>query len=214
MVLEQLENELARAGHDVISMDLPSDEEEAALCNYPEAVCDSLPANVIAPIVLGHLMSGLVIPIVAAARRVQRLIYLTPMIPTPGMSALASAKREPPAEKPVDFEIVDDRFAAAPVEFLYNMCTEEDKIFAIARTRLQALKPLNETYPLTTLPEVDTQVILGSADQTRSLVMCQRLAADRLVVNAQVIHSDHSPFFSAPSQLALFMTRRDDAVRR
>ncbi len=93
------------------------------------------------------------------------------------------------------------------------MCGDEDRAVAVTWTRLQAMKPLNETYSLTALPEGESQVILGSEDRTRSVPTLREFATSRLGVNAEVIESDYSPFFSAPSRLVLLMTSRDGATR-
>ena len=66
-------------------MDLPSDDSSAFFDDYAAVVCAALaddPGDDL--IIVGHSLSGLTIPLVAAQRPVRRLVYLCAVSPIPG----------------------------------------------------------------------------------------------------------------------------------
>ena len=82
---ELLVPELERLGHRAIAVDLPISEPRAGGQDYADAVVDAA-AGLAEPILVGHSMGGLVIPLVPAARPVRRLIFLAAFLPIPGVS--------------------------------------------------------------------------------------------------------------------------------
>ena len=90
---ELLEQELQQRGESTLSMDLPIEDPELSASDYARVVADSL-ANVDDDVVLvGHSMGGVVIPLVAALRPVQRLIYLSGATPPTWADDRVQARR-------------------------------------------------------------------------------------------------------------------------
>jgi len=77
---ELLINELEALEHRSVAVDLPCDDEEAGCEEYAEVVRRAIEA-VHDPIVVGHSLGGLTIPLVAARRRVHQLVYLCAFVP-------------------------------------------------------------------------------------------------------------------------------------
>ena len=89
-----LRPELERLGHRVITMDLPISDPALGAADYAQVVDDAIGPG-IEPMLVGHSMAGLIIPLVAARRPVHRLVYLAAFLPAPGMSANDQRGAEP-----------------------------------------------------------------------------------------------------------------------
>jgi pimeloyl-ACP methyl ester carboxylesterase len=80
---ELLAAELRTLGHETVAMDLPCEDPNAGNQRYAEVVVETLADH--GPVVLvGHSLGGLTIPLVAAARPVERMVFLCAFIPIPG----------------------------------------------------------------------------------------------------------------------------------
>jgi pimeloyl-ACP methyl ester carboxylesterase len=75
--------ELASRGHDAIAVRLPAEDDTAGWSEYADTVVDAIGdrANVI---LVAASMAGFTAPIVCTRRRVDLLVLLNAMIPTPG----------------------------------------------------------------------------------------------------------------------------------
>jgi pimeloyl-ACP methyl ester carboxylesterase len=65
----------------------------------------------------------------------------------------------------------------------------------------QADRPFGDPWPLAAWPDVPTAVIAGRHDRLFPLPFMQRLALERLGINADVIDSGHLPALSRPDEL-------------
>src|SRR5258705_12236048 len=70
-----LRPELERRGHRVITMDLPISDPTLGAADYAKAIEAALDPDT-EPMLVGHSMAGLIIPIVAASRPIRRLVFL------------------------------------------------------------------------------------------------------------------------------------------
>ncbi|HEU4347736.1 MAG TPA: alpha/beta fold hydrolase, partial [Actinoplanes sp.] len=80
-----VDRELGRRGHDVISVELPSDDDSAGLADYAEAVIEAA-AGRTGLILVAQSMGGFVAPLVQQRRSVSSIILVNGMIPLPGES--------------------------------------------------------------------------------------------------------------------------------
>ena len=92
---EPLIEELDALGHRSVAVDLPCDDEHAGCEAYAEVVCSAID-GVNDPILVGHSLGGLTIPLVAARRRVQRLVYLCAFVPRPGRPPILARRWRTP----------------------------------------------------------------------------------------------------------------------
>ena len=67
--------ELERLGHRVITMDLPISDPALGAADYAKAIDDALDPDS-EPVLVGHSMAGLVIPLVAARRPIRNSAVL------------------------------------------------------------------------------------------------------------------------------------------
>ena len=98
------------------------------------------------PVLVGHSMGGLVIPLVAARRPVRRLIFLAAMLPSPGRSANEQRGAEPidgriPPTTAEWTDLGDDVWAVGPTtatELFYHDAQPAVARWATARSARSA----------------------------------------------------------------------------
>ncbi|WP_219417889.1 alpha/beta hydrolase [Pseudonocardia nigra] len=95
-----LVRELRSRGHDVVAVDLPSEQPGLGAEHYAEAVEAALAP--IGPsdrfVLVGHSLGGLTVPVVAqrlGAERVAALVLVAALVPRPGMSSDDQMRAEP-----------------------------------------------------------------------------------------------------------------------
>jgi len=86
---------LRDGGHNVIAMDLPCEDPTANFSDCADVVCDSLRGCDDDLVLVGHSMGGQTIPLVAARRPVQHLVYLCGLVPNVGLSLAEQLAEEP-----------------------------------------------------------------------------------------------------------------------
>ena len=140
--------QLEAAGHRVTTVDLPAEDPDATFETYAQAVADAIPDD--DTTVVGHSLSGLTIPLVAAHRRVRGLVYLCGLVPIPGLSVMEQLEREPdmlgagytdglgePDENGCQgWEDLD-----LARRFMYADCSDEDGDLALARRGARRSSP-------------------------------------------------------------------------
>jgi pimeloyl-ACP methyl ester carboxylesterase len=82
----RLERELDARGRRSVAVDLPIEDPDAGLSRHAELVADSLLGVDGDVILVGHSMSGSIIPLVARHRPLRHLVFLCALVPEPGGS--------------------------------------------------------------------------------------------------------------------------------
>jgi pimeloyl-ACP methyl ester carboxylesterase len=93
-VWELVTPELERRGHRVTAVDLPISDPEAGGAAYAQTIIDAVDWSD-PPVIVGHSMSGLIVPLVAAERPVRSLVFVAAMLARPGQSANEQRGVEP-----------------------------------------------------------------------------------------------------------------------
>jgi pimeloyl-ACP methyl ester carboxylesterase len=204
---DRLVEALARLGRRAIAMDLPCEDEDAGAAEYAAVVVDAL-AGVDGEVVLvGHSLGGLTVPLVASARPASRMIFLSGLLPSPGLSL----RDQQAAEPEMMFPYRGGR--AGLRERFYNTCAPEDADRAMALLRPQALKPFVEKTPLEAWPELPSSYVLCTEDRACNPAWSRRAARDRLgVAPVELAGSDHSPFLNRPDELARLLVELAEAA--
>ena len=206
---DRLRPELERMGHRVIAMDLPVSDPTLGAADYARVVEKALDPGS-EPILVGHSMAGLVIPLVAAHRPVRRLVFLAAFLAQPGMSANDQRAAEPldgriPATTAEWTDLGDDVWAIGPntaTELFFSDAPPELTDWAIARLRPQSYRVIRETTPLTAWPDVDSRSIVCRDDRAINPDWVRTAARERLGVEAIELDGGHSPFMTRPAELA------------
>ena len=150
-----LRPELERLGHRVIVMDLPISDPTIGAEGYAQAVDSALDPRS-EPVLVGHSMAGLVLPLVAARRPVRRLVFLAAFLAAPGKSANDQRAAEPvdgriPPTTAEWTDLGDDVWMIGPntaTEIFFDDVPAELAIWATQRLRPQSYRVVMETSPL------------------------------------------------------------------
>jgi pimeloyl-ACP methyl ester carboxylesterase len=201
--------ELERLGHRVITMDLAISDPSLGAADYARTV-DAAIGPDSEPLLVGHSMAGLVIPLVAERRPVRRLVFLAAFLPAPGRSA-----NEQRATEAIDGRVAprtaqwtdlgDDVWMVGP-----NTATElffHDAPAAVARWATQRLRPqsyrvMSETTPLDAWPAIESRSIVCRDDRALNPDWVRSASRERLGVDAIELGGGHSPFLTRPNELA------------
>lgn len=207
-----LKPELEALGHRVVAVDLPITDPAAGGEAYADVVATAL-RETTDPIVVGHSMAGLIIPIAAARQPVRRLVFLAAMLPIPGTSM-----NEQRASEPVDGLIPpttaewtalgDDVWMVGPAtatELFFHDAPPATAAWATARLRPQCYRVMNEPSPLEAWPSVPLTSIVCRDDRALNPAWGRTAARDRLGIEALEIDGSHSPFLSRPAELAAIL---------
>jgi len=207
-VWDELRHILGRRGCRSTAVDLPIEDTTVDASGYARVIAtaarDLCPE---APVVVGHSMSGIAIPLVPALTRVRRLVFLAALIPDPGLRMADVQARE---------EVLGDTHAVArdeqgksywtsidaAVETLYHDCDPSLARATAARLRAQARTPHEEPCPLERVPDVPTSYILMREDRMIRPQWSRLAAPQRLGVEPVELAGGHSPMLANPEQLA------------
>ena len=206
-----LVEELAERGHRSIAPDLPIEDQDAGCAEYAVAVLASIGDLDEEPVVVGHSLGCLTVPLVAARQPVRRVIYLAGPLPVPGKSFAQQSVEIPDMIMPtvpaaaLDYEeggVLADQSAEALTNAFYHDCPPELLPWLLAGLRPQATKPIMEITPVRALPEVESSYIVCTDDHAINPQVCRAIASRTLGVEPIEIESSHSPFASKPAALA------------
>jgi pimeloyl-ACP methyl ester carboxylesterase len=189
--------ELRGRGHDVVAVDLPSDDESAGLAEYTDTVLDAI-GDRTDLVVVAHSLGGFVAPLVCARVPVDLLVLVAGMVPSPGETGAdwwantghAEARREQGGD--------DDSEIAVFLHDVPRKLAAE----ALANARDQAATPMLEPWPLDAWPDVPTKYLLCRDDRMFPAEWTRRLVRERLGITPDEIDGGHSPFLSRPKDLA------------
>ena len=210
---ELLAAELRTLGHETVAMDLPTEDPAAGNVRYAEVVGEALGDR--GPVTLvGHSLGGLTIPLVAAARPVERMVFLCAFIPIPG-EPFSTQFGEPGIFPPTPEETWpvrdDDGLLRWPAEraipIFYPDCPAPIAAWAAARLRRQTGTPHGEPCPLEAWPDTPSSYILCRDDLAVGADWARRAAQDRLGTIAEELPGGHSPFLARPVELAAVLDR-------
>ena len=209
---ERLTPELEALGHRVITPDLPVDDPSASFDDYAAVVCAAVAAQPGDDLILvGHSLAGLIVPLVAAQRPMQRLVYLCALAPIPGQpfaQQMAEDSEMLNDDYPQGLGEKDSKGRRAWVDeelahfHLFGDCGEGTSSRAFTRLRPQAPNPYQVPCSLTALPALDSTYVVCSEDRMVNPDWSRRIAHDRLRADVIEIPGSHSPFLSRPKILA------------
>ena len=207
-----LRPELERLGHRVFTMDLPISDPACGALEYAQVVEDAIPADS-EPVLVGHSMGGLVIPIVAARRPVKRLVFLAAFLPVPGKSANDQRSTEPidgliAPETAEWTDLGDGVWMVGPntaTELFFDDAKPDLARWATERLRAQSYGVMGETTPLKAWPAVECRSIVCRDDRALNPAWVRAAAHERLGTRAVGIDGSHSPFLTRPAELAALL---------
>lgn len=214
---EKIVPRLEAAGHTAIAVDLPGHGDnprpmpEVTLDAYVDHVCAIVEAQPEPVILVGHSLGGMTITQVTERmpEKISWVVYLTAVLPGNGQSRVDIAKLESNNTIAADRIASEDGLSVTTRDqaiqpTFYGECADEDVARAKQRLVPQAVQIFQQ--PVQTTPERYGTV-------KRAYIECLRdnaikIESQRAMIAAQpcdrvfTIDTDHSPFYSAPEELA------------
>jgi pimeloyl-ACP methyl ester carboxylesterase len=196
---------LEGAGHEVISVDLPGDDETAGLPEYTRRVVDAIGGRTDV-VLVAQSLGAFTAPLVAARVPVRALVLVNAMIPLPGETPGAwwgntgsLSAREAAAEQRGYGTAFD-----LAVYFLHDVPPEVAAAGELHQ-RPEADVVFGSVCEFETWPSVPIRVVAGADDRFFPAEFQRRLARERLGVEADVLPGGHLIALAQPSALANYL---------
>jgi pimeloyl-ACP methyl ester carboxylesterase len=211
--------ELRARGHDVVTVDLPCDDDSAGLTEYTDAVVDAIgPVDDRSDlVVVAQSLGGMTAPLVCERVPVRLLVLVAAMVPAPGEppgewwanTGWEEARRQQ-AER--DGQPLDDSF---DIETLFFHDVPPDVVAeAFARgEREQSGTPMEKPWPLEAWPDVPTRFLLCRHDRFFPADFQRRVVKERLGIVPDEMDSGHLPALAHPDELVDRLEAYRTAVR-
>ena len=191
---ELLAAELRDRGHDVVAVDLPSEDESALLWDYAGTVVEAIGerAGTGELVVVAHSLGGFTAPLVCARVPADLLVLVAAMIPAPRESV----------DQWWTNTGYESEYDGSELEIFFHDVDPELAETALARGRDQAAAAMREPWPLDAWPDVPTRYLLCRDDRMFPAGFVRRHVEQRLGIEPDEIDGGHCPFLSRPAELA------------
>lgn len=209
---ERLIPELEERGHRAVAVDLPAEDAAATFQTYADIVVATIDAETDrAPVLVGHSLAGLTIPLVAARRPVRHLVFLCALIPVPGKSFIDQLATEPDMLLPDYVKGLSQPDAenrtwwsdfAIACESLYGDCDPAEARAAFDRLCPQGRAGYSEPCALDAFPDVPATYVCCTEDRLINPRWGRSAPKRRLGNDPVLLPGSHSPFLSRPADIA------------
>lgn len=193
---------LRELGHDVVAPDLPCDDDTATLLDYADTVVEAIGERRDL-LVVAQSYGGFTAPLVADRLPVERLVYVTAMVPAPGETPAdwweSTGYRQAVEEQArLDGGLTgsDDPFVA-----FFNGVPRPLAEEAMSHERSESGAAYQSPWPLDSLPDVPASFVVCTEDRFFPAPFMRRVAAERLGVVPDEIAAGHCVALSHPQQL-------------
>jgi pimeloyl-ACP methyl ester carboxylesterase len=196
--------ELEARGHEVVTMDLPCDDDTAGLAEYTDTVVDAIGERTDL-VVVAQSLAGFTAPLVCERVEVDVMVLVAAMVPRPGeipndwwantgWEAAQRAQSEREGRRPDRaFDVIETFFHDVPPDV-----TAE----AMARgERAQSGTPLEKPWPLPAWPDVPTKFLLCRDDRFFPAEFQRRVVRERLGLTPDEMDGGHLPALAHPHEL-------------
>jgi pimeloyl-ACP methyl ester carboxylesterase len=217
---DRLGPKLIEAGHRVVAVDLPCEDVSAGCREYAETVLESLADTPGDDLVLvAHSAGGLTLPLVAAARPVSGMVFVSALLPQPAQRFRDQNAREGILLSDYQAGVELDqagrrRWFDADIarRTMYSGCSDADATWAFARLRPQASTMYTEPSPLPAWPDVPLVDIRGDDDQLVSPTWAAQAVPARLGITPITLPgAGHTLIVSHAAQVAdILLSRRSE----
>jgi len=177
-------------GNDVVTVDLPCDDDSAGLEEYADAVVDAI-GDRRDLILVAQSLAGFTAPMVCERLPVTLLVMLAAMTPRPG---------ESPGDWWADTgHVFPDPFDP---EVVFTHALPPDLVAAsLDHVREQAGRPFEEPWPLAAWPDVPTRFLLCRDDRFFPAEFQRRVVRERLGIEPDEMEGGHLPALAHPGEL-------------
>jgi len=198
-------DELRAAGHEVLAVDLPCDDESAGLAEYREAVLDVIGDRRDDLVLVAQSLAGFTAPLVADRVPVERIVLVTAMIPKPGETGddwwvnTGTADAIKAQGLPDDAEL-----------FVHDV--PPHVLEAMEPPRDQTGTPMGEPWPLDAWPDVPTTFLLCKDDRFFPRDWMREIVRERLGIEPVEVPGGHCAYLSQPKALAAAILQARDQI--
>jgi pimeloyl-ACP methyl ester carboxylesterase len=191
-------------GHDVVAPDLPSDDDDAGVDEYADAVVQAI-GDRRDLVVVGQSLGGLTAPLVCDRVSAKCMILVVAIVPLPGErprdwwanTGYDAAHRDQAGR---EGRVLDADFDAI-AEFFHDV-PDDVTAEAMARgERAQSGTPLDKPWPLGAWPVVPTHFLLCRDDRCFPAPFLRRVVRDRLGIVPDEMDGGHLPALARPAEL-------------
>ncbi|MFI7576861.1 alpha/beta fold hydrolase [Micromonospora sp. NPDC049497] len=197
--------ELSRHGHDSVAVDLPADDDTAALPEYADIVRAAI-GDRSEVVLVAQSLGAFTAPLVADDPRVATVVLVNPMIPAPGETPGQWWEATGQARARTAYALAEGRTPSDDVDLTVDFLHD---VPAPVVDRLMAAEPRGESEavfvrpnPLRRWPDVPTRVVTGRDDRFFPADFQRRLARERLGVDVDLLPGGHLLALSQPARLA------------
>jgi pimeloyl-ACP methyl ester carboxylesterase len=191
---------LVDRGHRAIAVELPGDDDTKGLSDYAQAVLDAV-GTASEVVIVAASLGAFTAPLVIGPLQAVAVVLVNPMIPIPGETpgswwgntgaVEARCARASRLGYPVDFDPGTYMFHDVPPEVLATATPKGE----------QSTRPFHDQCTFDAWPSATT-VVSGEDDRFFPLEFQQRLASERLGVQAVVIPGGHLVALGHPGELS------------
>jgi pimeloyl-ACP methyl ester carboxylesterase len=210
---DRLVPQLQEAGHEVVAIDLPAHGADRSapwtvtLRSYAACVVRAARGLSQKPFVVGHSMSGFVITDAAGSQpdAFAGLIYLSAFIPRMGDSLMKLGRQDPGSHvaRSVRPGLLGAQIRTGRAQSVFdNTCSASDAAWATDRLGREPVRPLLARLGHEAPSDILRAAIVCSEDRTISVNHQREMASRGSVGQVVTMKTDHSPFLSAPRELA------------
>ena len=202
---------LERDGERVVAVELPTEDPEAGLAAYADAIVASTCEDADDVTLVAQSMGAFSAPIACDRLDVRRIVLVNAMVPCPGetpgewweATGQVAARRE--------HEAAEGRDPDAPFDvrecFFHDVPPEVTREVFSRGEPAQADRPFGEPWPLAAWPDAPTAGVAGRDDRLFPLEFQRRVARERLGVELDVLPGGHLLALSQPEALAAYLLR-------
>jgi pimeloyl-ACP methyl ester carboxylesterase len=196
--------ELRSRGHDVVTVDLPCDDDSAGLDEYADAVVTAIGdrKNLV---LVAQSFGGFTAPLVCERVGVDLIVLVAAMIPSPGEAPndywANTDWPGPAAAQGSEGESAGTEDAGTIATFMHDvppgLAAE-----ALTRVRGQSETPGEKPWPLPAWPAVPTRFLLARDDRFFPAEWMRRIVKQRLGITPDEMDGSHAVALSRPKELA------------
>lgn len=199
-----LEPALRDRGHEVVTMDLPCEDDSAGLTEYADTVIDAI-GDRTDLVLVAQSFGGFTAPLVCERVPVDLMVLVAAMIPAPGEAPddyWANTQYAPSASEGAEGgeDTHDER--AATIATFYHDVPADLAAEALRRGRHQSEARMKEPSSLKAWPDVPTRVLLCRDDRMFPAKWLRRVVKERLGITPDEIDGGHCIALSRPKELA------------
>lgn len=195
--------ELERRGHTAIAVDIRQDDPALGLADYADAVIEAMGGGRDV-VLVAQSLAGFTAPMVATQVPVALIVLLNAMIPLPGETPDEwwDATGSGAARRAADEVAGRDPEFDLERHFLHDLSDEARTALFASAPRQPSDTAMADACRFERWPDVPTRVLAGCDDRFFPADFQQRVAKERLGLDADIIPGGHLLAVSNPSALA------------